>query len=114
MNQYLNVLLSSLWETAAFSVVSAAISVAVVVLAGWSFLSAFGLVLLLESTGLMLVGGAMSFVTPATLRVISSLTRSRRSLTYEEYAKANRRAALFTMTGVLLFAESLVLAFTLG
>lgn len=114
MNQYVSVLYSSLWETVALTAVTAAVSVVVVLVAGWPFLSAFGLLLLLESTGLMLVGGAMSFVTPSSVRVISALMRSNRSLTNEEYARANRKAALLAMTGVLLFAESLLLAFTLG
>ncbi len=75
------------------------------------FLAAFGLIVLVESSALMLVGGAMSFGgDPGARRAFTLLGWKRREVTREDYQRAQHRAALYTTAGLMLFAEALMLA----
>jgi len=72
---------------------------------------ALGLILLLESAALMLLGGALSFAgQPGVRKVLGFL------VTESEHAGAARvedvdaRAAVYALTGGLLFVESMTLA----
>ena len=113
MGRNSEILVSSLQESLIFTVGCAAVAVAVEVLLAIPFLDALGLVLLVVSAGMMLVGGALSFVTPAKVRVFNLLVKSKDDPTEEDYRKNENKAAVYALTGALLFAYSLVLGFAL-
>jgi len=82
---------------------------------GWETISTFGLIMLVVSAGLMLTGGAMDLATSASGRKLSSVLarrigRTDAEPTREQFQGTVNRAATFAITGVLLFAESLLLA----
>jgi hypothetical protein len=110
MHWYRKVAVSSIVESLIFSAVSAAIALAG--LAAWQvpFLDGYGFVLLIISSGLMLVGGALSFTTPGTARVITALSGRKLNPSPEDFVNAQHKAALYATTGVILFIESLALA----
>ncbi len=110
MKWYTELVLSSLRESATFVLICAAVSVAGVFVFGVPFLDGLGLVLLVAGAGLMLVGGALSFVSPGNVRVINALTGSKLKPSDDDYRRTKNRAALFSLTGILLFAYSLLLA----
>lgn len=114
----MDVAITSLRESLFFSVGCAVAGLAGAVLLHVPFTDAFGLVLLVVGAGMMLVGGAMGFVTPGNAKFMNDMLsvftgRSRKSGTYD-YKKTMHSAALFSMTGVLLFAYSLLLGLALG
>ena len=75
------------------------------------FVSILGLVMLLESAGLMLIGGAMSFSgQPGIRRAVSILTRTKLEVSPSQMEDMDAKAAAFALVGVLLFLESLLLA----
>jgi hypothetical protein len=75
------------------------------------FVAAFGLVLLLESAGLMLLGGALSFsAQPGVRRLTGVLSGSRIEASKSDIESVDAKAATFALVGVLLFLESLALA----
>ena len=77
----------------------------------WAFIDTFGLVMLIEAAVFMLIGGAMEFSTSASGRAfVSFVFRKAVTLTPDDIRRSTMRAATFTLVGVLLFAESLLLA----
>jgi hypothetical protein len=112
LSWYSKTLVSSLIESAGFNVISAALAAGGVFAFQVPFFDGFGFVLLVVSSILMLVGGAMSFATPGTSKVVSLLMGRKSDMTTQDYQKAQHRAALYAITGVILFAESLTLAAT--
>jgi hypothetical protein len=75
------------------------------------FLPILGLVLLLESAGLMLLGGALSFSSqPSTRRLTSILTKTKIEVSKPQLEDVEAKAATIALVGVLLFLESLALA----
>ena len=75
------------------------------------FLAAFGLILLLESAGLMLLGGALSFSgQPGVRRLTGLLSRTKTEMSKADLETVDATAATFALVGVLLFLESLALA----
>jgi hypothetical protein len=73
------------------------------------FLPVLGLVMLIESAGLMLLGGALSFSgQPGIRRITSALTRT--DVSKSDLEDVEAKAATYALVGVLLFLESLVLA----
>ncbi len=107
---YSELVLSSLRESVTFVLICAAIAVVGLFVLGVPFADGLGLVLLVAGAGLMLVGGALSFVSPGNVWIINALTRSKISPSDEDYRKTRNRAALYSLTGILLFAYSLLLA----
>jgi hypothetical protein len=72
---------------------------------------ALGLVLLVESAALMLLGGALSFSGQAGVRKATALlTGIKTEVTKAELADLDAKAAAYALAGALLFVESLVLA----
>ena len=70
-----------------------------------------GLVLLLESVALMLMGGAMEIGgTASATRLYTILRRKRFDWNTGEYKKAQARGAFYSLIGVMFFLESLALA----
>lgn len=110
MGWYRKVLVSSIAESVIFSAIAAGVAFAGEVGLQVQFFDGFGFVLLILSAALMLVGGAMSFVTPGTAKVVSLLTGRKENTTIQDWERSQHRAALYMITGVILFAESMVLA----
>lgn len=104
--------LSSLKEGAVFNAINLPVAAIATFLLGFKFLDAIGLILLLEATGLMLAGGAMEMGAAASTKRLASIFQGKRmEWSRKEYGDAQRRGAVFTITGVLLLAESLLMAF---
>src|SRR4029077_10016909 len=75
------------------------------------FFAALGLVLLLESAGLMLLGGALSFSgQPGVRKLTGLLSGTKVELSKSDIENVDAKAATFALVGVLLFLESLALA----
>ncbi len=103
--------LSSVKEGAIFNGINVPIAAIATYLLGFKFVDAIGLVLLLEATGLMISGGAMEMgAAPSTKRLVSIFQGKRMEWSRKDYNEAQRRGAVFAITGVLLFAESLLMA----
>jgi hypothetical protein len=111
LHRYREVLFSSLYEALLFSAGSGAVAVVIFLALGVPVQDVYGLILLIVSAGLMMVGGAMSFVGPGTSKVIATLLGTKDKTDKRDFAHASHMAALYSTTGVLLFAESLLLAF---
>ena len=96
-------------------------AVAAVFLLRVGILDSVGLILLLEGAVLMLVGGAFSFTGPGVRGVVTLLgileraPRSERNLPAtdgkERVTLGDIRAAFYMITGLVLFCESMILAF---
>lgn len=121
MKWYYEVVVSSLGESVIFSLGCAIIALAGTILFKIPFSDGLGLVLLIVSAGLMLIGGAMSFVTPGNVRlvndIVGALTRRSRSRVNpgpDDFRKTQHSAALYALTGVLLFCYSLILGLVVG
>jgi len=81
---------------------------------GLSYLDSFGFVLLIEACGLMLVGGVMEFTSTGVIRRFLSMTNSRLSMDPSSMRKQMKGAVLYTLIGVILFLESLLVAVLLS
>jgi len=76
-----------------------------------SFVALLGLVMLVESAGLMLFAGALSFSSqPGVRRLAAVVTRTEVKVTKMDLADIDAKAAVYALVGGLLFLESLVLA----
>ena len=75
------------------------------------FVAALGLVLLVESAALMLLGGALSFSgQPGVRKLTQVLTGTKVEASKSDLESLDAKAAAFALIGVLLFVESLALA----
>ncbi len=111
MHLYIRALFSSLRETVVISVVDLIPALVAVFVFRTGVLEAFGLILLVESAGLMLVGGALSFTGQEGFRrLASALTKVDLKTTKGDTDSNEMKAALYVLTGAFLFVESLVLA----
>ena len=110
MGIFKEVVTSSLAESAIFVLVDSALSFILLIVFGFEFLSSLGLILLVESAVLMLIGGALDFSKSASGRKILSLMKIDMKDEKDESGKAGKRAGIFTLTGVILFLISLLLA----
>lgn len=103
--------LSSVKEGAIFNGINVPLAAIATFLLGFKFFDATGLILLLEATGLMIAGGAMEMGATASTRRLASIFQGKRmEWSRREHDDAQRRGAVFTITGVLLLAESLLMA----
>lgn len=76
-----------------------------------AFVPTLGLVMLLESAALMLLGGAMSFVgRPGVRRMTALVTKTKIEVSRAEVEDLDAMAATYALAGTLLFLESLALA----
>lgn len=119
MRWYVDLTITSLRESVLFSVGCAAAALFGEILFGVPFTDGLGLVLLIVGATMMLVGGAMSFVTPGSVKLMNTLLSAftgkvRASPGTYDYNKTQHSAAIYTATGVLLFAYSLMLGLILG
>jgi hypothetical protein len=115
----LDLLVSTASEAVVFSAIGAGISLLSVVAGVAPFVPALGFVLLLEATGLMIIGGALDISTSGSarstmkqLRVLfgRSVPSEEPPLPAEERKRAQFTAAKYSLTGVLLFLEALFMA----
>jgi hypothetical protein len=116
----LDLLVTSGKEALLFSAIGVGVA-AVAAFAGFEpLIPSYGFVLLLEATGLMLIGGALDLSSSGSARSAMRQLRTLfgRALPDEarldiggDRKKNQMTAAKYSMTGVLLFLEALVLAF---
>ena len=98
-------------ETALISLLNVPISFVAALLLRTGFFDAEGFILLLEAAALMLVGGAIDLGASASgRRVMSLIERKESDWNKHEYQKHARRASVYTLAGLFLFGEALVLA----
>ena len=111
MNWLAEASVSSAKEGLVINGINIPVAALAVFLIGFGFVDAIGLILLLEATALMLGGGAMELgATASTKRLVSIFQGRRMEWTGKDYRDAQKRGAVFTITGLLLFAESLLMA----
>jgi hypothetical protein len=111
LNKYARTAISSLGEASLISAIDLVLAVVALALFRTGVLEAFGLILLLESSALMLMGGAVSFAGQEGFqRLASLLTRVELKPGARDGEKNEMKAALYALTGVILFVESSVLA----
>lgn len=113
LHRYAKTALASLREAALISVINFVPAIVGVAFFAAGFVPALGLILLIESAGLMLVGGALSFSGQKGVRKLVSAMTNLDLGSEKDGTDADMKAALYSLTGVLLFAESLILAFVL-
>ena len=109
MHRYFETIVSSLQEAVIFNVVGAAVAFGALVFFEVPLGVSFGFVILIESTGLMLVGGALGVAGGATSRKIAEIV-SRRKVDPKSIQASDAKAALYAITGLLLFAEGALMA----
>ncbi|MDE1853710.1 MAG: hypothetical protein KGI38_08190 [Thaumarchaeota archaeon] len=114
MKWYVDLLVASVGESALFSAGSAAAAIGGMFILGVPFLDGLGFVLLVVSAGLMLIGGALSFISPGNVKLVNTLTKAKLNPGPDDYRRNRNKAALYALTGVLLFVYSLVLAAVLA
>lgn len=106
---------NSLKESAVFGAIGMPVAYVLLYFVPTSFVDLFGFVLLIEACGLMLVGGAMELTTTASVRKIMSLVGGKYGrLDGEAATKTVSGAAVYTLTGVMLFLASLIIAFAIS
>lgn len=104
MQGYTRVAFTSIREALVFNLVGAAIALAVLLLFRIPLGDSFGFIILIESTALMLLGGALGVAGQATSRKVTELF-TRRKLKDSEVTKNDVQAALYALTGAVLFVE---------
>jgi hypothetical protein len=115
-------LVDSLKESLVFGVISLPLAYVLVLEFRLGYFDSVGFVLLLESCGLMLIGGAMDLVSAPGIRRVVSLLGRRATVEVGAKvkpdggadAKFSSGAAVYTLTGVILFMTSLAVAVALA
>lgn len=113
MHRYLEVTVSSAKEAVLFNIGGVAVALGVLLLFKIPLGDSFGFIILLESTGLMLIGGALGVAGQATTRKLAEII-TRRKVEPGSVAASDLRAALYALTGVILFAEGAFMAYLFG
>jgi hypothetical protein len=109
LRRYTDVVRSSVREVAWFNVLGAVVALGALLVIQIPLSDSFGFVILIESTGLMLIGGAMGVAGQATTRRVAEWA-TRRKLRDSEVTTSDLAAALYALTGCMLFAEAFVLS----
>lgn len=113
MHSYAQVALSSLKEALFFNLGAVIVALVVLLLFQVPVSNSFGFILLLESTGLMLIGGALGVAGQGTSRKLAELL-TKRKLDAESASTTDLKAALYALTGMFLFVEGAVMAAVLA
>ena len=113
MSSAVGVVVDSAKESLIFSAIGVPLALPLFWFIGMSYPDSFAFMLLLESCGLMLVGGVMEFTSTGVVRRFLSMTNSRISMDPDLMRKQGRGAVLYTLTGAILFLESLLIAVSL-
>jgi hypothetical protein len=104
-------MISSLGEAAVISLIDVVPAYVALLFFRTGLIEALGLILLVESSGLLLLGGALSFTGQEGFRRLASvLAKVELKSTEKEDKKTEMKAALYVLTGVILLVESSVLA----
>ena len=114
MTWYVQAAKDSLAEVAVINLINVPVALGAAYLLSANAFAAFGLIVLLEATALMFIGGAMDLGASAGAAGLAKLLgQKRESGSDDELLKKRRlqRALVFVLAGVVLFAESLALAF---
>jgi hypothetical protein len=117
VNRYVETFVSCLKEAVIFNVIGAAVAVGALVFFSVPLSISFGFVVLIESTGLMLIGGALGVAGGATSRKVAEFISSsvlKRKYDPKSVESSDAKAALYAITGMLLFAEGAVMAAVLS
>ena len=102
-------------EALVFNGIAGGLAVGAQLLLNPGLLPAFGFALLIESVGLMLVGGALDLSTASSTRAMMKQLRrllggripdSVEDLTAEDGQNVGMKAATYALTGVMLFVEA--------
>jgi hypothetical protein len=104
MQGYTRVALTSMRELLVFNIVGAVLALGALLLFRVPPGESFGFIILIESTALMLLGGALGVAGQATTRKVTELF-TRRKIKDTEVIQNDVQAALYALTGVLLFVE---------
>lgn len=111
LNPWLEILVSSLKEGALITLIDVPVAFLLGLFFSASGLSVLGLILLLESVVLMLLGGAVEMGgTASVVRLSSIVMRKKFDWSPVEYKKVQARGAFYSLVGVMFFVESLALA----
>jgi len=113
VHRYLEATVSSFKEAVIFNVVGAAATLGALVFFNIPVSASFGLIILIESTGLLLVGGALGVAGGATAQAISKLL-TRKKLDTKSIKTSDEKAALYALTGFMLFAEGALMSVILA
>ncbi len=113
MKNYTEVAISSVREAVLFNAIGGAVALAALLLVQIPLSDSFGFIVLIESCGLMLVGGAMGVAGQATTRKVAEWI-TRRKLSEQELSHSDLVAALYALTGGILFAEVSVMSLLLA
>ena len=109
MHRYLEFVSSSAKEAVLFNVAGVVLALAVLLLFRIPLSESFGFIILLESTGLMLIGGALGVAGQATTRKVAEML-TRRKLDPGLRTGSDAKAGLYALTGIILFAEGALMA----
>ena len=104
MQRYAGIALTSLQEALLFNAAGGAIALGALFFFRVPLSDSFGFIILIESTGLMLVGGALSLAGQATTRKVAEMF-TRQKVTDSEVSKSDLKAGLYALTGAMLFIE---------
>jgi UPF0716 family protein affecting phage T7 exclusion len=111
MRWIVEAMIATIKEGTLINVINVPVALIGILIIKIGFTDAIGLLLLIEATGLMLAGGAMELGgTASARRLMSMIEKKKMKWEKDEYERVQRRAAVFTMTGLVLFLESLFLA----
>lgn len=109
LRRYGEFMVSCLKEAVLFNLAGVVVALAVLLLLKVPVYDSFGFIILIESTGLMLVGGALGVAGQATSRkLVEMLTRTKTKP--ESVALSDFKAGIYALTGVILFAEGAMMA----
>ncbi len=102
---------ASVKVAAVITLVDLGLAGAVWAAAAVGFVAALGLVLLVESAALMLLGGALSFSgQEGVRRLVALVSKTETKVTRADLQDLEAKAAAYALVGVLLFVESMALA----
>jgi uncharacterized membrane protein YdfJ with MMPL/SSD domain len=111
LNKYVRVAISSAEEAILISVINVIAGLIAILVFNLSIIATLGLILLVESAALMLVGGALGLGGQEGIRKLAStLTKVDFRISEKDLQRSEMKAAIYSLTGVLLFVESFVLA----
>ena len=109
MHRYTQALITCAEEALLFNGVGAALALGGLFFFGIRLGDSFGFIILIESTGLMLVGGALGVSGQATTRKITEMI-TRKPVDPTSVAATDARAAVYAVTGLLMFAEGALMS----
>ena len=114
MGRYSEVVADSARESIVFTAIGGVIALPIFSFAHLTYLDAFAFSLLIESCGLMLLGGVTEFTSTGVVRQFLYMTNRHLNMDPAAMQKQGKHAVLYTLTGVILFLESLLIAVLLS